>query len=194
MEAQGNKLEQRRHGLLRVLAVGLDPNTRSTLRRQRHHAEDALAVHDGAVFVHFDGRLELVRHFHELRPRSNVHAERIHDERVAFDHCHITPATRATAASMRESLSPLRRSPRSRSARKPSAATTASATRAHGSNGPDRYAAVCGSAAPTARPMRYGWALKKCAPRATAGWYFPSPRSRSSGSSATPTPTPSSRS
>src|SRR5258708_11739814 len=149
MEARGNQHEQRLHGLLRVLAVRPDPNRRAALGGQGHHAEDALPVHDGAVFVHFDCRLEFVRHLHELSARSNVHAERIHDERVPFDHCHITPTTRATAASPSESLSPLRRSPRSRSPRNPSAATTASATRAHESNGPDRYAAVTGSAAPT---------------------------------------------
>src|SRR5439155_10944458 len=138
MEARGHELEQRGHGLLRVLTVRPDPNRRAALGCQRHHAEDALAVDDGAVFVYLDGRFELVRHLDELRAGPDVHAERIHDLRVPLDHCHSTPTTRATAASPSESRSPLRRSPRSRSATKLTAATTASATRAQESNGPDR--------------------------------------------------------
>src|SRR5712664_4319296 len=134
MKARGHECQERFHRLLRVLTVSADPDRRATLGGERHHAEDALAVDDGAVFVHLDRRCELVRHFDELRPRPDMHAERINDARVPLDHGHISPTTSATAARTSESRSPLRRSPLSRIPRKLSAATMASATRAQESN------------------------------------------------------------
>src|SRR5207249_12061382 len=122
---------------------------RAAFRSQRRRGDDALAVHDGAVFVHFDCRLELVRRFDELRRRPDVHPERGHDLGVALDYCHINPTTSATADSPSATRRPFNRSLRQRNARNTSPAVTTAASWPQRGNGTSRKRADSVSAKPT---------------------------------------------
>src|SRR5258705_128009 len=150
VKSGGDELEQRRHRLLGVFTLGPDLNAGPAFGGERHHAEDALAVHDGVVLANLDARLETVRSLDELRPRPDVHPERVDDARLTLDHGHIHPMTSAIAAKANASRSPFKRSPRRRINRNATTATIASASRVHESNDAARYCAVTGRANPTA--------------------------------------------
>jgi hypothetical protein len=56
------------------------------LRRQHHHAHDALAVHVEIVLHHRDLALELGRELDDLGGRAGVESVPIHDLDGAFRH------------------------------------------------------------------------------------------------------------
>src|SRR5262245_27567884 len=129
-------------------------DARSAFRGEGHHAEDAFAVYDGVVLADLNVRLEAVRDLDELRPRPDVHAERVDDARLTLDHGHIHPTMRATAPKTSARRSPSRRPPRdSRNIRNATTATAASARRVQEPNAPARYWAVIGRANPTANAI-----------------------------------------
>src|SRR5205823_6169431 len=145
------------------------------------------------VLLGLDGGLEAAGQLDELRRGPRVHAEGIHDLRLALDHGHNHPASVARASSTSPRRTPVIRARNDHSSANPPAATPMSASPevngsqpAHTSRSPSepsgphnavRSRSTCSggtpscsarAAAPTASPHRYGCALKKCAPRATA--------------------------
>src|SRR3989441_7424757 len=148
MEPVGDESQEPRAAHSRILAVVLDVQRRSALRRKHHHAHDALPVHGEIVLANLDRRLEAAGELHELRRRARVHAERIHDLGVALDHSHNHPASAATASRARPSRSPVRRARCHHNSANPPATTPARATRAQPKNALLRYCATSGRAAP----------------------------------------------
>src|SRR5436189_87834 len=57
MEPVGDESQQRRHRRFRILAVGLDGQRRSALRRKHHHAHDTLPVHGEIVLADRDAKI-----------------------------------------------------------------------------------------------------------------------------------------
>src|SRR5205807_2633868 len=163
VEPVGHEGEQCLHCLLRIVAVGPDDQRGSALRRQHHYAHDALPVHGKLVFLDLDRGLEAPGELDELRRRSRVHAERIHDLRLALDHGHSHPARVARASSARPSRTPVSRARNDHRSAKPPAATAASATRDQPRNPPLRYCATSGRATPTTNAMaRPETAVARC--------------------------------
>src|SRR5438552_1618825 len=167
VETVGHEGEQRRHRLLRIVAVGPDDQRRSALRREHHDAHDALPVHREIVLLDRDRALEAAGQLDELRRGPRVHAERVDDLRLTLDHGHSHPARVARASSASPSRTPVIRARNDHNSANPPAATAASATRHQPANPPLWYRATSGSAAPTTNAMA---GPETAVARCSSGW------------------------
>src|SRR3954471_22246169 len=98
VEAVGDQLRHRAHGVLFVVAVATDRHPGPLAGGQQQDAEDALGVDLLAVLLHRHPALEFSRGVHQLGRRSRVQAEPVDDLRLALDHAFFVPTAPATPA------------------------------------------------------------------------------------------------